>query len=251
MIALLTDFGDSEYVGAMKGVIYSIKANAVIADISHNIRAFDIRHAAYALYSVYRYFPEKTVFTVVVDPGVGTKRKGVILEGNSQFFVGPDNGVFSLIKADQCYEIDADEGGSATFHGRDFFAPVAAKIDSGITPAELGVKTPGYKRIMEQPVDSSENLLGQVYCIDAFGNIITSITNRHVVQRGLEVGEYLNLKIAGQRVRLRFVKTYGDADKGELAALINSAGHLEISMREGNASETLKIFGGEAVEVSK
>ncbi len=251
MIAFLTDFGDSEYVGAMKGVIYSIKPDAVIADITHNIRPFDIRHAAYALYSVYRYFPDKTVFTVVVDPGVGTERKGVILEGGKQFFVGPDNGVFSLIEAESCYEIESAEDGSATFHGRDVFAPAAAKIDSGIKPSELGVRIAGYRSIIGESADSSGHLKGQVYCVDAFGNIITSITDRHMVESGMAACEYLHITIAEKRIELPFVRTYGNVDRGELAALINSAGHLEISMREGSASEKLKISGGESVEVSK
>jgi S-adenosylmethionine hydrolase len=124
MITLLTDFGDSEYVGAMKGVIYSLNNEAKVVDLTHDIKPFDIRHAAYAIYSTFQYFPKATVHVVVVDPGVGTERKGLILELEGHFFVGPDNGVFSLIDAESTLEIK-EKDASSTFHGRDIFAPIA------------------------------------------------------------------------------------------------------------------------------
>jgi S-adenosylmethionine hydrolase len=249
MITLITDFGDSEYVGAMKGVIYSNNPSALIVDVTHSIPAFDIRRAAYALYTVVSDFPEGTVHVVVVDPGVGTERKGLIIKSQGHFFVGPDNGVFSLIDADRIYEISV-KNASSTFHGRDVFAPIAVKIDMGETPEKFGSEIEGYKKVMKKEVEVSECITGVVYCIDSFGNIITSIKRRHLEEYGLNLGVVFGVKFGERVFKMPFMEAYGDVDEGDTVGLVNSAGYFEVSVREGNAAERLGIQGAETVEVS-
>ncbi len=249
MITLTTDFGDSEYVGAMKGVILSLNPSAQVVDITHSIPAFNIRRASYALYTVFTYFPKGTVHVVVVDPGVGTERKGLILESEGHFFVGPDNGVFSLIDAEKVYEISV-KNASSTFHGRDVFAPAAAHIDMGDPIGKFGSEIEAYEKVLKKEVDVSERITGEVYCTDTFGNIITSIKKEHLEVYGLNLGGVFSVRFGERVFKMQFVQTYGDADVGEIVGLVNSAGHFEVSLREGRAAERLEIQGGESVEVS-
>ena len=248
MITLTTDFGASEYVGAMKGVIYSIDPKILVVDISHGIRPFDIRQGAYVIYSTYHYFPKKSIHVVVVDPGVGTLRRGIIIEADGHFFIGPDNGVFSLIEAERVFEIPKTDAG-ATFHGRDVFAPAAARIEVGSQPEELGCEIKGYIRLMKKEVEASYTIKGEVYCTDRFGNIITNIRQDHLQNAGFKVGDELTVHIDGRKFKMPFVRTYGELKEWVLGALVNSSGHFEITVREGSAGERIKITGGEPVEV--
>ncbi len=248
MITLTTDFGSSEYVGAMKGVIYSINPEAVVVDITHNIRPFDIRHGAYAIYSTAFFFPEKTAHLVVVDPGVGTGRKGIIIKSGGHFFIGPDNGVFSLIDAEEVYQI-GETSASSTFHGRDIFAPAAAKIDKGRHPENLGRRIKNIESIGLKEIVVSDRIVGEVLCVDHFGNVITTIKKKHTLEYGIKTGDKVKVSIAGGELEAPVVRTYGEMDRGRIALLINSADHLEISLREADAGGRLEIKGGEPVEV--
>lgn len=250
MITLTTDFGDSEYVGAMKGVILSLNPGSQIVDLTHHIPAFDIHRAAYALYTVFSYFPKGTVHVVVVDPGVGTNRKGIILELQGHYFVGPDNGVFSLIDAEKVYEITV-KNASSTFHGRDVFAPVAAGLDMGLLPEKFGSEIEAHERVMKKEVNVSDTIKGGVYCTDPFGNIITSIKREHLKEYGINIGDTVNVRFGEREFKISFVETYGVVDKGGILGLINSAGHFEVSVTEGSAAEQLNIIGGESVEVGR
>jgi S-adenosylmethionine hydrolase len=236
----MTDFGD---------VIYSINPEAKVVDLTHNIRLFDIRHAAYSLYSTFQYFPKATVHVVVVDPGVGTERKGLILESAGHFFVGPDNGIFSLINAGRVLEIK-EKGGSSTFHGRDIFAPTAAKIDLGESIENFGKDIMAYLRVMKREVEISDGIKGWVFCSDNFGNIITNIKKEHLMDFGLKIGDRLVVRLGDKKLHVPFVKAYGYGNKAELVGLINSSDHFEIAFREGSAAEKLKVQGGEKVEVT-
>jgi len=249
MITLTTDFSGSEYVGALKGVIYTLNPEARIVDITHSIRAFDVRHGAYAIYSTYPFFPPRTVHMVVVDPGVGAGRRGIIISSKGHLFVGPDNGVFSLIDAEDVYELKEPSPATPTFHGRDVFAPVAARLDLGVEPGELGRRIEGYDRSLRREVEVRDVIRGEVLCIDAFGNAVTYIRREHMVASGLKDKPELKMEINGRELSLPFVKTYGEVEKGGLACLINSFGHLEIAVREGSAAEALGLRGGEEVEV--
>lgn len=250
MITLLTDFQSSEYTGAMKGVIYSVCPGTTVVDIG-SIRKFDVRHGAYALLLATTTFPEGTIHCVVVDPGVGTKRRGVIIKTKKYTYVGPDNGVFSLVKdIEKVYEISYPVGIAVakTFHGRDVFAPVAARIACGSKPEELGKKTHGITSIIQEAEVRGGTVCGEVFCIDLFGNIITNIRGEML---SFNYNDSVTLKINGEKHKIRFVESYGFAGVNELICLTGSAGYLEIAVNHGSASEMLNAKGGDKVEVAR
>lgn len=245
IITLITDFGDSEYVGAMKGVIYSICPDATIVDITHSIKKFDIRQASYAVFSACKYFPRGTIHCVVVDPGVGTGRRSVIIETDKYSFIGPDNGVFTFVTGiKKVYEISYP-GSSKTFHGRDIFAPIAARLASGSEAREFGSQMKGLKRIGLTEVKVENGVTtGEVICSDSFGNVITNIKGV-----GFKYGAELQFKVEEKSYKSRLLESYGFADVGELVCIINSEGYLEFAVNQGNASKILHANGGEKVEV--
>jgi S-adenosylmethionine hydrolase len=248
IVTLTTDFGLSDgYVGAMKGVILSIAPDARLVDITHNISPQNIRQAAFALHAAAPYFPPGpgTVHLAVVDPGVGSDRRALVVRTARGFLVGPDNGLFTLFLAD---EPNAERRAianrrytmariSATFHGRDVFAPVAAHLACGVDMAELGprVTDPVTFPIPTPTPQPDGSWLGCVLYADHFGNLITSVTS-DLLQRAGEV----EISIGPQRVAsLR--RTYTEAAPGELVALVGSSGHLEVSIVNGNAAQTLGL----------
>ncbi|MDQ7055818.1 MAG: SAM-dependent chlorinase/fluorinase [Persephonella sp.] len=187
VIALLTDFGYRDgFVGAVKGVIKSINSGAEIIDISHGIESFNILEGALVLNATYRYFPEKTVFVCVVDPGVGTERKPIAVETKKYYFVAPDNGILSLAlkneKVRAIYHISNEryllERDTETFHGRDIFAPAAAYISKGVKLSQLGDMLRDYKRIKIPEVREDDGyVVGEIIMFDKFGNGITNISS--------------------------------------------------------------------------
>ncbi len=245
IITLTTDFGNSEYVGAVKGVIYSICRNVLIVDITHNIRKFDVLHAYYVLLSTHKYFPKGTIHLAVVDPGVGTERKAVVIYTDDYIFIGPDNGIFSFIEnPKEIYEIEIPEDASKTFHARDVFAPTAAKIACNL---KLNLKKlDTFKKLDLKPKIIGNRIAGKILCVDDFGNIITNIPNEMI---DADFGDVIEVKIDNRAFKMRFVETYGRAEKGELICLIGSGGFLEISVNQGDASKVLGIKGGENIEV--
>lgn len=260
-ITLLTDFGHHDtFVGIMKGVILRILPQASIIDICHDLPSYDIAEAAFLLYITYSYFPAQSIHLVVVDPGVGSPRRPLLVAAKNHFFVAPDNGVLSYIfeKADLCqvYEITAEHYFlsplSATFHGRDIFAPVAAYLSKGIEPETFGSKIDNYLKIpLPFPRVVGENVMaGEILHVDRFGNLITNISHEDLVR--------LQEKREGTRLATRLGDTmieglrtfYGEGDKGKLEALIGSSGYLEIFVNQGNASLIAKQRKGNPVWVS-
>jgi hypothetical protein len=252
MITLTTDFGSSGYVGAMKGMIYSICPNIKVIDITHNIRKFDVRHASYVVLSTSKYFPKGTIHCVVVDPGVGTKRRGIIIETKDYIFIGPDNGVFSFVgDVENIYEISSSPL-SKTFHGRDIFAPIAAKIACGAVAKEFGNPIKRLERIeIKKPELNKNKIVGEVFCIDHFGNVITNIRKDPLNNLEIDYDDAVRITINGKKRKLRFVESYGFAEKNELIALIGSEGYLEIAVNQGDASKMLDVQGSEKIEVTK
>jgi S-adenosylmethionine hydrolase len=247
VITLLTDFGLRDpYVGIMKGVILSIHPQVHLVDISHEVRPGDIVDGALVLQEAYSYFPPGTVHLVVVDPGVGGARRPMVLATQTYFFIGPDNGVFSLIirnhpeaKAHHLTErrfFLPDI--SRTFHGRDIFAPAAAHLSSGVEPARLGCSftDPTVVDIPAPRVRGSV-LYGTVLRTDRFGNVITNISRAD-----------LKAFLQGRKPRIRMgdhliegmVGCYAEVERGTLVGLIGSCGCLEIAMSMGRASEHLR-----------
>ncbi|MDP6612745.1 MAG: SAM-dependent chlorinase/fluorinase [Candidatus Hydrothermarchaeota archaeon] len=247
IITLTTDFGDSEYVGAMKGVIYSICPKANVVDISHWVRKFDIRHAAYVVLSTTPYFPRGTIHCVVVDPGVGTERRGIIVKTKEHIYLGPDNGSFSFL-TDIRKIIEIQQGSkSMTFHGRDVFAPIAAKLACGYEIEEFGEEIKDVKKLeIKKASKEGGAVVGEVLCIDAFGNAITNICSEIL---NLGIGETVKVTVGKKKLDARFLESYGFGDGEELIITVGSSGFLELAVNKGSASAVLGLKGGEKVVV--
>ncbi len=246
IITLTTDFGLADpYVGMMKGVILSINPEARIVDISHQLNAGEISHAAGLVNETYRFFPKGTIHVVVVDPGVGGDRRPILIKTNDYFFIGPDNGLFWPIVSS--YEdvgiIHLTEKMyflphiSRTFHGRDLFSPVAAHLSLGIDPFKMGNAIADLVKLnLPVPQKNDEILSGQIIRIDNFGNMITNIRKQDIEQISdisdvvVKVGD---LEINGMH------EIYADEKEGEILALIGSSEHLEIAINLGRACDRL------------
>ena len=241
MIILLTDFGPGEYVGVMKGVIYSIDHRAQIVDLCHSVSSQNIIEASWILRNNYKYFPEGSVFCCVVDPGVGSKRKALAVKTERYYFVAPDNGlVWETLKEQEVInirEIPIPSDASHTFHGRDVFAPAAAKIGLGKFD-QVGEKVGQIERL-ELYQDSGRGL---VVRIDSFGNIVTNIPKQGNGRYSVKIGEKI--------YQMNYRENYFAAEQGELFLIEGSNRTLEISLKNGSANENLFAKAGQIVEIS-
>ncbi len=252
IITLTTDFGLSDaYVAAMKGVILGINPGVTLVDICHTIEPQNIRQAAFVLSTAHSYFPPNTVHLVVVDPGVGTRRRAIVVKTPQYVFVAPDNGVLSYVAKDKEYEAFAiTKSGywrtpvSPTFHGRDIFAPVAARLSLGMTPSDFGERLDSILVLsfVRPRVAQDGTLVGHVLHIDRFGNIITSIKASDLP----DTRQLIKIEV-NDRFVTRFVPTYGEGEG--LVALIGSSGYLEIALRDGDASSHLNVKVGDEVKM--
>jgi S-adenosylmethionine hydrolase len=268
LIVLLSDFGESDiYSGVMKGVINSICNEAHIVDLTHRIMPQNIKQAAFILRNKIQYFASDTIFTCVVDPGVGSERKSIILKTANKYFIAPDNGLLSYIICDEeceIYELSNSKyflgDVSYTFHGRDVFAPVAAHLANGTEIKNFG-KQIKLKDIIiiPPPLFQKEALntwLGEVVYYDSFGNIITSIEANEIgatfdnTQDNITSAEGWRFEIANHIIK-GLKKTYSCAKAGELLAYNGSFGYIEIALRNGNASQTLNIKSGDKIRAIK
>ena len=255
IITLTTDFGYKDpFIAEMKGVILSINPYASIVDITHDIEPFNIAEAAFVIGSFYRYFPPCTKHVVVVDPGVGSERRSLIIETRGHMFVGPDNGVFSSIlqeaRSPECVEILNAKymirKESPTFQGRDVFAPVAAWLSRAVGLSEFGPRLAAPTTIRMPGSQMSERgLAGEVLYIDRFGNAITNITEKDLALLG---SDYM-IEIKGHSVSP--VAYYAQAASGALNGLVNSSGYLELFSYRDSASRLLEIKKGDIIVVSK
>jgi len=272
IITVTTDFGfDDAYVAIMKGVILSINPKANIIDITHSIEPQNITQGAFILNVAYRYFPQQSIHMAIVDPGVGSKRRGIILKTPSSLFVAPDNGILSYIinelslNEDSSNQYPQSLGGvklkkgleavaitdprfwrhpvSPTFHGRDIFAPVAAGLSLGISPYEFGEKINSlYVFPSPKPsLDPQDNLVGHVLYIDHFGNLITDIRSTD-----LPAGNVI-VEAAGQLIQ--GIPTHYEQGH-RLMAILGSSGYLEISLRDGSACDFLRMEVGDEIKVT-
>jgi hypothetical protein len=236
VIALLTDYGTTDpYVGVMKGVIANIAPGLPIIDITHGVPPQSVLVAALHLDASWHYFPNGSVFVVVVDPGVGTTRRAVVATHQGRHFVGPDNGVFSLLPGPTFRRIDADWGlaeRSYTFHGRDLFAPVAARLARGAAVDAVG---PIIKDPVRIAIPEPEGPLGQVLYADHYGNAVTNLPGEI---RGC-------VHVFGRVVPVR--RTYAEVPRGGVIAVTGSTGRLEIAVRDGNAVASLGLEIGSPV----
>lgn len=253
----MTDFGLKDgYVGVMKGVIWGIAPEVQIADITHQIGPQNVLEGALAYSRVAEYFPAGTIHVGVVDPGVGTRRRPIAARLGDQFFVGPDNGLLTLLleKARSRQEkveivhLDRSEYWlpeiSNVFHGRDIFAPSAAHLANGKALTDLGtpIDDPVLLKV-PQPERTPEGWRGQVIIVDYFGNLSSNLTRQHLADLGDVIVE-----IAGHRVH-GLINTFGDAQPGELVALFGEAGDLSICVVNGSAADQLQAGVGEPLIV--
>ena len=232
LITVSTDFGYKDwFVAAVKAKIIKINPRARIIDITHNINSHDIRAAAFLLMCVCRNFPKGTVHLAVVDPGVGSARKPLIIASGGHYFVGPDNGIFSYVcqrKCDAFTIVRRSPRVSSTFHGRDIFAPVAAKLSSGVKPSTLGVRSERFLRLTFPAINKEKrSVRGEVIYIDRFGNLITNIPNRLMFKR---------LRIKG-RYSMPVGQCYNRVPAGKLIAVQGSCGYYEIASYKGDAAK--------------
>ncbi len=261
VIALLTDFGTRDhYAATMKGVALGICPEATLVDISHEVPPHDVVAGALELAACYRYFPSGTVFLVVVDPGVGSSRRGIACEAGEYRFVGPDNGVLSVVFDEtppkRVVELTerryARPTVSRTFEGRDRFAPAAAWLAKGVELSALGRPAGPVHRIeLLQPRIERDRIAGEVVRVDRFGNLVTNI-DRKTFERLASADDRDALEIrAGPHQVSKVVSTYADAPAGEVCALFGSTDHLEIAANGASAASRLGLERGAAVHVTR
>lgn len=267
IIALLTDFGtDDHYVGVMKGVMHRICSDALMIDITHEVKRQSVRSGAIVLANSYRFFEKGTVFLIVVDPGVGSSRKPVVARAGDYWFVAPDNGVLTYVLeeigdyemvelANEQYQLP----NSSTFHGRDIFAPAAAYVARGdVELRAFGdpVTSPVW---LQKPVLNQEGnrITGEVVHVDHFGNVLTSIGPAEWVDTDtlrislpaddvvLPAGEAA-VKIAGQTLE-GIIRAYHEVGQGEILVHPDSSGYLEIAVNHGSAADMLGVEEGAQV----
>ncbi len=269
VIALLTDFGLRDvYVAAMKAVILAINPEARIVDITHEVPKFSVRDGAFTLLSVYRYFPEGTVFVVVVDPGVGGGRRALLVVTHRYFFIGPDNGV--LLPAaledgvEAVYELRNPaymvHPVSASFHGRDIFSPAAAWLTRHADPSAFGPEVP-VESLVEPPRLKYLEVLGggralvEVVHVDGFGNLILSARWEELDEAlgGLRPGDELRVKAlcSGVEALARVRRVFSEAPRGELVLYRDSLGFAELAVNLGSAAEKLRAGSGCRVSLSR
>ncbi|MFH0847960.1 MAG: SAM-dependent chlorinase/fluorinase [archaeon] len=257
IVTMLSDFGlvDS-YVAEMKAAILSVDPEVMLVDISHEIRKFDIGMGAFVLASASKSFPEGTVHLAIVDPGVGSERRPIIVKSRRACYVGPDNGLLILAAThdglESVYQIETGKlpqgTTSPTFHGRDIFAPVAGLLAKGTNPSELGHEISDYLKSNFKAERAGTSLTSEIIHIDDFGNVVIGISAAEMEKE--KIGELLKIKIGQSRsLTIRLVRTYSDLGKGSLVALIGSHGFLEIARNGGNAAKALHVHVGDLISI--
>jgi S-adenosylmethionine hydrolase len=241
IITLLTDFGTADgYVAELKGVLYSTAPGVTVVDLSHEIPPQDIEAGRLAVARYWRRFPSGTVHVVVVDPGVGSSRTALAVSSDGRYLVGPDNGVLSpslLASGAHAVSLPVPPTASATFHGRDVFAPAAASLATGTPIDALGKPCvdPVIRRTPEARRGSDGSVIGEVIAIDRFGNAISNL----IAPRGGQI------EIAGRVMPI--VRAYADAPPGDVVALVGSSGFVEVAQRDGSAARALNVARGTTV----
>jgi len=259
IITLITDFGTNDhFVGTMKGVIYNINPDVEIVDITHKVASYDIFDGAFALAQSYRFFPSDTIHLVVVDPGVGTARRPLLASSLAYRFVAPDNGVLSLIyereESVEVRHITSDHyflnPVSATFQGRDIFAPVAGWLSKGVEVQKFGEPISDYIKFSSpKPKWVSDSLIkGVALKVDKFGNIISNLRPEDIPQLFAENPPAFKILINQQEIT-RLNLAYSMGKPGELFAIVGSSGYIEICTNRGSAAKILNANRGVDVDI--
>jgi len=258
IITLTTDYGTHDHLaGTLRGVILNINPDATVVDITHHITPYDVLDGALTIGSAYRYFPPRTIHVVVVDPGVGTERRPLLVRADTHYFIAPDNGVLSLVyereAALSVYHLTQEHyflrPVSRTFHGRDIFASVAGWLSKAWQPAAMGEEVTDFKRF-SVPKAKSENgaVSGVVLRIDNFGNLMTNLTAADIPEGLLKAGA-VQMRVGDREVK-RLVANFAQGDAGEAVAIIGSSGFVEVAVNKGNASRLLAVGRGARVTLA-
>jgi hypothetical protein len=257
IISLITDFGLRDaYVGIMKGVILGINPKAQIVDLTHEIRPQSIKEAAFVLRGAYHFFPSGTIHIVVIDPGVGSKRRPLLVQTPNYFFLAPDNGVLELIYQNESVEVFYLSNKkyflpniSTTFHGRDIFAPVAGYISLGRAAKGMGAKIKNYKRLKWPLAEVKSNkIIGKIIYIDRFGNLISNISKKQFDD--FTENHLFTIKI--KKIVLKSIApSYLSVSAGEILAIWGSSGYLEIAQSMGSAKGELKANIGQSITINR
>lgn len=255
VLTLTTDFGLSDhYVGTMKGVILGICPRATIVDIGHEVSPFEIGEGAYLIAQAYRFFPPKTVHVVVVDPGVGTARRPILMEAAGHYFVAPDNGVLSMIYGREEHKIRVVTNDkyflhpvSNTFHGRDIFSPAGAHLAAGVPPSRMGKPITDYLRpAFQKPHRAGKRTWsGRILKVDRFGNIVTNFHTSEFPD--LEKRNFA--MVIGPHETSVLARNYAEASPGELFVIVGSSGYLEVSVSQGSAARKIGCESGALAEL--
>jgi S-adenosylmethionine hydrolase len=255
IITLTTDYGTNDHlVGVLKGVILKIQPEVQIVDVNHSVVPFDVLDGALSIGAAYRYFPPRTVHMVVVDPGVGTPRRPILAIANNQYFIAPDNGVLSLVYERESpvvvHHITSEHyflrPVSATFHGRDIFAPVAAWLTKNWQADAFGEVIADHARFALPKAKTQEGTLrGAILRVDNFGNLMTNIIIENLPEAMRRPGK-IAMTVAGKPVK-QFVETFAHGPAGEPVALLGSSGFIEIAVNKGNAARSLNAARGAEV----
>jgi S-adenosylmethionine hydrolase len=257
-IALLTDFGTRDhYAGAMKGVILTLCPDASLVDLTHDIPPHDVLAGALELAAAYKYFPPATIFVAVVDPGVGSSRRGIAADAGGYRFIAPDNGLLTLVlrEAPPKKVVELTERRyarptvSRTFEGRDRFAPAAGWLGKGIELTALGRALTTWQMLeVPQAALADGQLSGEVLRVDRFGNLVTNV-DRTLFDRVTASGR-IEITVGGHAVG-KVVATYAEADGAAICALFGSSDHLEIAVNGGSAAEALGLARGARVSIRR
>ena len=258
VITLMTDFGTNDhFVGVMKGVILNINPKVQIVDITHAVPPQDVHGAAFLINSTYRYFPDGTIHVVVVDPGVGSRRRAIICQTDTAYFVCPDNGILSyILDSNTAHRVVLLDNAtywlseiSNTFHGRDIFAPAAAHLSRGISLSQFGDMVNKVMRVPIQiPQVTKTAIVGSVIWVDRFGNLITNLTSDMLESFGMDSGFVVK---AGTAEIYRLNRAYAESEEGECLAIIGSSGYLEISVNQRSAARILGLKRSDVVQIHK
>ena len=253
-VVIMTDFGTNDsYNGIMEGVIKSICPEAVIGYIAPDVKSWSVYSGAYLLYSAYKHFPRRTIFLVVIDPGVGTSRKAIVIKTTNYYFVGPDNGVlFPSANEDgikEIYEINNPKvflirPPSYTFHGRDLFSPVAALLACKVSPEVIGNRISEIKKLeLEYYSKRGDTLCLRAVHIDKFGNVALSLRPK----TSLPIGSKVSVIVGGHRIEVKTARTFGEVERGDKLIYINSFGFIELAINQGNFGDTFGVKVGDEI----
>jgi S-adenosylmethionine hydrolase len=262
IVALLTDYGTKDqYAGSLRGAVLAACPDAQVVDITHDVSAHAIREAAFVLRATVPVFPAGTAFVAVVDPGVGTKRRGLAVRAGGYHFVGPDNGILSLILSDHpdAEVRELTNAGlfrpnvSSTFHGRDIFGPVAGALVRGTAFEDVGPKIDDAFRFeFPKPKPAGDAIEGQVIYIDTYGNLVSTIGGEHWKAFVDAVGGDLTEMVAEiNRVIVPVVTTFGDVPEDEACAYAGSTGRIEIAVNRGSAAKRFEASIGSLLKLKR